>query len=144
MLVRGMNRAIQRFLQNAPHMTAEYVWLRHLPNAATSDAIFTSHYAAIRFFAWCRQQGIGEDSMNKHLILYCLKSLSQSGDTHLDPDMTKIRTVADLMDQNVWQDRTNLWEPVQHAILNHLHAPPCQSSTGARDRERSARQPGPS
>lgn len=99
--VRGMNRAIQRFLQHAPPMTAGYVWLRHLPDAERSDAIFTNHCAAIRFFAWCRQQRIGEDRMNKHLILYCLKRLSQPDDTPTIPEITKVRTLEGLlMDQD--------------------------------------------
>jgi len=118
-LVRGMNQAIQRFLQHAPHMNAEYIWLRHLPDAEMSDAIFTSHCAAIRFFAWCRQQRIGEDSMNKHLILLCLKSLAQSGAPNRVAEIRKVRTLEDLMDQDVWQDRANLWDPVRQSLSKY-------------------------
>lgn len=117
--VRGMNQAVQRFLQHAPHMTAEYIWLRHLPAAETSDAIFTSHYAAIRFFAWCRQQRIGEDNTNKHLILYCLKSLAKSGDRNRIPEIRKVRTLEDLTGQDVWQDGANLWDPVRQSLSQY-------------------------
>jgi hypothetical protein len=118
-IVRGMNQAIQRFLQQAPHMTAEYIWLRHLPDAGTSDAIFTSHYAAIRFFAWCRQQRIGEDSMNKRLILHCLENLVQSGATNRVAEIRKVRTLEELMGQDVWQDSASLWDPVRQSISRY-------------------------
>lgn len=118
-LVRGMNQAIQHFLQHAPYMTAEYIWLRHLPDAEASDAIFTNHYAAIRFFDWCRQQQIGEDRMNKHLILSCLKSLAHSGATCSVTEIRKVRTLEDLMKQNVWQDGASLWEPVRQSLSKY-------------------------
>lgn len=117
--VRGMNRAIQRFLQHAPHMTAEYIWLRQLSDAETSDAIFTSHYAAIRFFAWCRQQRIGEDSMNKQLILYCLKSLAQSVATNSVTERRKAHTLEALMGQDGWQDSVSLREPVRQSLSKY-------------------------
>ena len=119
--VRGMNQAIQHFLQHAPHMTAEYIWLRHLPDAETSDAIFTSHYAAIRFFAWCRQQRIGEDSMNKRLILSCLKSLAQSGATHSATEIRKVRTLEDLMGHDGWQADagTSSWELERRSLSQY-------------------------